>query len=206
MTEEGESFRLKTTTCTELLRGLRTVSNQEVWRQFVDRYQPMIERYGMRYGLSAADAQDASQQTLISFCESYQDGKYDVDKGRLRVWLFGIARNQIRNLNRRQQRKERQVADESGHTGFFNQLPDDDELERVWDEEWRDSVIRQCLEEVRDSVDAKSIEAFELFAWRGLDAEEVGRRLGMTPNAVFIAKHRILKRIRALQSKMEDIW
>ena len=43
-------------------------------------------------------------------------GKYDKDKGRLRVWLFGIARNQFRNLNRKQQRKEHLVADETENT------------------------------------------------------------------------------------------
>jgi DNA-directed RNA polymerase specialized sigma24 family protein len=67
-------------------------------------------------------------------------------------------------------------------------------------------VLQQCLEEVRRDVDPKSVEAFELFAWKGLSAQEVADRLGMTPNAVFIAKHRILRRIRDLAQQMEHIW
>jgi RNA polymerase sigma factor (sigma-70 family) len=206
MDQGADGFQLKTTTCTELLDGLRSAGNRVVWQQFVDRYRPMIERYATRLGMNSADAQDAAQQTLISFCSEYQSGKYDRDRGRLRVWLFGIARNQIRNLHRRSARKERQVVEDASQTGFFDRQPDDNDLEREWDKEWRDSVIRQCIEEVRNDLDAKSIEAFELFAWKGLDAAEVGRRLDMSPNAVFIAKHRILKRIRKLQGDMEDIW
>ena len=61
----------------------------------------MIERYAARFNLKRADAQDAAQQTLIAFCNAYQQDKYQKEKGRLRVWLFGIARNQIRNLVRK---------------------------------------------------------------------------------------------------------
>ncbi len=203
---EPDRFQLKTTTCTELLDGLRRIDNHDVWQQFVNRYRGMIERYAVRLGLREADAQDAAQQALISFCTDYRAGKYERERGRLRQWLFGIARNQVRSLHRRNQRGEKQVVDQTNETGFFSALPVDDEMERLWQEEWRDSVIRQCLEEVRGSMDAKSVEAFELFAWKGLDAETVGQRLDMTPNAVFIAKHRVLKKIRALQEEMEEIW
>jgi RNA polymerase sigma-70 factor (ECF subfamily) len=206
VTSDDRDFRLHTVTNTELLDGLRHADNRIVWQQFVERYRPMIERYAMRFGLVAADAQDAAQQTLIEFCTAYQAGKYDREQGRLRSWLFGIARNQMRNLRRRSRRHERQVVDDTSATGFFGRVADDDELEKAWDEEWRQSVLQQCLEEVRRDVDAKSVEAFELFAWRGLSAQEVADRLGMTPNAVFIAKHRILRRIRALAQQMEHIW
>lgn len=206
MPDENSNFRLNTVTNTELLNGLRRSDNRMVWQQFVERYQPVIERYAVRFGLSQADAQDAAQQALIEFSASYQAGKYDREQGRLRSWLFGIARNQMRNLRRKRGRGERQVIDETNATGFFDRLPDDDELEKAWDEEWRQSVVRQCLEEVRREVDAKTIEAFELFAWKGFSAQEVAARLEMTPNAVFIAKHRVLRRIRELADQMEDIW
>ncbi len=203
---EDPNFRLNTVTNTELLDGLRNAGNRIVWQQFVDRYRPMVERYAMRMGLVAADAQDAAQQTLIAFCAAYQEGKYDRTQGRLRGWLFGIARNQIRNLGRKNVRKGRQVIDETNETGFFNRVPDENDQEKAWDEEWRQGVLRECLQEIRRSVDEKSVTAFELFAWQGWSASDVAKHLDMTPNAVFIAKHRILRRIREMQSEMEDVW
>ena len=206
MEDGNKDFRLNTVTNTELLDGLRNAGNRIVWQQFVDRYRPMVERYAMRMGLVAADAQDAAQQAMIAFCTAYQEGKYDREQGRLRGWLFGIARNQIRNLGRKNVRKGRQVVDETNATAFFDRVPDEADQEKVWDEEWRQGVLRECLDEIRRSVDEKSVTAFELFAWQGWSANDVAEHLDMTPNAVFIAKHRILRRIREMQSEMEDVW
>lgn len=201
-----EQPHLNTITSITLLEGLRDHQNQTVWRAFAERYQPMLLRYGRRMGLSGADADDAAQQTLIAFSESYREGKYDPLKGRLRVWLFGIARNQIRNLRRRVGQQEKQVADASEATGFFARVPDDDVFEKIWEEEWRDALVRQCLAEAAREFDTQTIRAFELFAYRGGTAKEVAAQLGMTPNAVFIAKHRVMKRIRDLLPRMEEIW
>lgn len=200
---------LTTVTNTALLEGLKNPGNQVVWQDFVERYRPMIVRYARRFGLDDTDAEDAAQQALIAFCTAYRDGKYDREKGRLRVWLFGIARNQLLNLRRREvghAAHERQVVNAPNETTFFARIGDDDQMEKVWDEEWRDSVLRQCLEEVRREFDAKTIQAFELFAWKGLPAQEVADQIGVTSNAVFISKHRVMKRIRELLPQMEEAW
>jgi RNA polymerase sigma-70 factor (ECF subfamily) len=206
VTEGEPKPNLSTVTNTFLLEGLQNPDNQVVWQEFVDRYRPLLVKYARRLGLKEADAQDASQQTLIAFCTAYQQGKYDREKGRLRIWLFGIARNQVMNMHRRDKRKEVQVAEDSDQTNFFARQGNENELEQIWEEEWRDAVLRQCLEEVRKEVDPKTIEAFELFAWKGTPAQEVAEKLGMTANAVFIAKHRVMKRIKELLPQMEEVW
>jgi len=198
-----------TLTNTAMLEGLKNPGNAGVWEDFVNRYRPMILRYAKRFGLSDADADDAAQQTLVAFCTAYQEGKYQREKGRLRVWLFGIARNQLLNLRRREAchgAHEVQIINTPNETTFFGRVGDENEMEQAWDEEWRDSVLRQCLEEVRREFDAKTIQAFELFAWKGKPAEEVARELETTSNAVFIAKHRVMKRIRELLPAMEEVW
>ena len=67
-------------------------------------------------------------------------------------------------------------------------------------------MLKQCFEEIRREFDPKSLEAFDLFATQGLPAQQVGEKLGMTANAVFLVKHRIMKRIKELLPKMEDAW
>ena len=206
MSKQGANPPLHTVTNTILLEGLRDAGNKTIWRSFVERYRPLIVRYAMRAGLVEADAQDAAQHSLIAFCVSYQEGKYQRDQGRLRHWLFGIARNQIRNTIRKKPRREIQMTSEADQTDFFEQVSGKDDGEALWEQEWRDAVLRQCLAEVGGEFDAKSLEAFDLFACRGLTAKEVGERLNMTPNAVFIAKHRIMKRLRELVPRMEEVW
>jgi RNA polymerase sigma-70 factor (ECF subfamily) len=195
-----------TRTSTYLLEGLRDRANAAVWQEFIDRYRPMIVRYGIRLGLNSADAEDVAQQTLVSFCTSYQQGKYDRNKGRLRHWLFGIARNQIANWSRRKRSREVQIPDASDQTGFFAGIGDDDAIERVWEQEWRDTLMQQCLAEIRREVEPHTFEAFDLFAAKGLPAEQVAEKLGMSANAVFSAKRRILRRVRELLPKLDEIW
>ncbi|NLX13995.1 MAG: sigma-70 family RNA polymerase sigma factor [Phycisphaerales bacterium] len=206
MSDSHEPTYMQTMTSTTLLEGLRVPNNQTIWNSFVERYRPMIVSYGIRLGLGQTDAEDAAQQALIAFCSAYTEGKYQREQGRLRTWLFGIAKRQILNYRRQGRRREVQVADSPSETNFFDRRPDDDRMEQLWDEEWRNAVLKQCLQEVRRDFDAKSMEAFELFAHQGWPAAKVAEHLQMTSNAVFIAKHRIMKRIRELLPQMEEIW
>ncbi len=190
-----------------LLDGLKDPSNRVIWGQYVNRYRPLIVTYAQRLGLTAADAEDATQQVLAEFCRAYQAGKYDRERGRLREWLFGIARNQILNLRRRRAtRAEVQMADSNGGTGFFDRAADDESMSAVWDDEWQNAILRDCLVAVRREVEPRTFEAFELFACQGLSASQVAERLQMTENAVFGAKRRVLRRARELLANVQNDW
>lgn len=197
---------LSTVTSVSLLEGLRDPRHRTVWADFVGRYRPLIIRFGMRAGLSEADAEDAAQATLTVFATAYADGKYDRRKGRLRHWLFGIAAKHVNRAKSGHRRREVQMPGEPGETDFFAGLPDEHRLEDLWNREWQEAVYRQCLAEVRTTFDDRTVAAFELFTSSGQSAREVAERLGMTENAVYLAKHKILKRIREILPAMEEIW
>lgn len=197
---------LHTVTSTLLLDGLRDPNNHTVWRDYVDRYRPLLVDYARRLGLLPADAEDVAQQVLMAFATAYREGKYDPQKGRLRSWLFGIARTTIRNWRSRQQAREIQVAESGESTGFFAQIEDEDHLERLWEERWQQAVLQQCLVEVRREVEDKTYRAFELFARLGRPAREVADELGISQNAVFGAKRRVLRRIREILPQLEEVW
>lgn len=206
MSEEHEAVSLTTITSTRLLDGLKDPKDRPVWQQFVDRYRPVIVGYACRRGLSAEEAEDAAQETLLGFSKAYLDGKYDRDKGRLRKWLFGIAHNQISDILRRRPHDEVQVADEPDRTRFFDQQPDEDRWEKLWEEEWRLALLHDCVKEVERTLHSKTVEAFKLFAWQGWAAKHVADHLGMTENAVYLAKYKVLKRIQELLPRMGETW
>lgn len=201
MTGIGEPHRLTTATSTELLEGLRDADNREVWARFVERYRSVIVRTGRRAGLDDADAEDFAQQALLAFAQAYREGRYERDKGSLRAWMFGIVRIQLAAFRRRHARVAR-VAE----TAEIAALASDDELAAHWEQEWRAAVLRQCLAEVAAEVEPATVEAFERFALRGEPAVSVAAALGMTVNAVYGAKHRVLQRIRELLPVMTGIW
>jgi RNA polymerase sigma-70 factor (ECF subfamily) len=196
---------MKTITNTSLLNGLRDPDNDRVWSDFYARYQPMLIAFGKRLGLNEHDAQDAAQDTLMNFASSYREGAYDRDKGRLRTWLFGIAAHKVRDVQRKRG-KQLVVVDNPESTRFLNKVPDEHHMSEIWEAQWAQSVLHQAMEEVRQQVKPQTMQAFELFAVQGLPAEKVAKQLGMTENAVWIAKNRVLTRLRKAQEFLEENW
>lgn len=200
----GHSFNL-TITSTNLLLGLRDPNNSAIWQAYVDRYRPLLISYGKKFGLCEADAEDVAQLTLVNFCRAYQEGKYERERGRLRTWLFAIARNQILNWYRNRD-SHVQLGDRSDGGHLLADLNDENRMEQIWEEQWRDALLRQGLQEIQREVEPRTFEAFQLFAGDEFSAEEVGKRFGMTANAVFSAKRRILRRLRELLPQLEETF
>ena len=190
-----------TTTSTQLLCALREEGNQTAWRDYTDRYRPMLLRYARRVGIDADAAEDVAQQTLVAFSAAYRAGKYERESGRLRDWLFGIARNEIRTWRRRQ-RRDRTTG---GNGEELADLPNvhEDEFSALWEAEWRGAVLQHCLDLMREEVEPITLRAFELFALQGHSAREVAGELGLSENAVYGAKRRVLRRLREFMTEVE---
>ena len=190
-----------TVTSTTLLEGLKDSSNDAVWLQFVERYRPLILGYARRLGAGAEDAEDIAQASLLGFCEAYRNERYERQRGRLRSWLFGIVRNQVKHWRTRDASRERQASETE-----VARLASPEDLEQLWEQEWAAGVARECLAQVQRELEQVTFRAFNLYAMRELPVEEVVRRTGLTANAIYGAKRRVLARIRELRPLVEDLW
>jgi RNA polymerase sigma factor (sigma-70 family) len=191
-------------TTTRILDGLKTSQDAAVWQKFCDHFHPVIVIFAKHLGLSAADAEDAAQETTLAFLKAYRGGKYDRQKGRLGDWLFGIARNVILDFRKRLPR-ERLVADDSAGTSYWNLVEDPNTAKVSWDTHWRRMVLAACLEQVRKELDPAVFEAFRLYALEDKPVKEVAVQLTMSHNAVYIAKSRVLSRLRQLEREFEEL-
>lgn len=198
-------MRPSTVTNTQILVGLRDPEDHAIWSEYVNRYRPMIVAYCRRVGLPAADAEDIAQDALMTFAVSFREGKYDRGRGRLRAWLFGIVHNVLQRWFRARGRRA-EVQPIAEETDELARIPDADRLAELWEEEWQQAVVRTCLDAVRAEVGQQTFRAFELFALEGRPAAAVAAELGTTDNAVFLAKHRVLRRMRELRPQLEKDW
>jgi len=196
---------LNTVTSLTLLEGLRDPRNETAWRRFAERYQPMLLSFARKLGLNDSDALDAAQDTMLAFVTAYRDQVYDRGKGRLRSWLFGVAHHKVLDLHRRRE-NERVLTDRSDATAFMATVESPDTAERVWEQEWQRAVLQACLSEVGKQVDQDTLESFRLYVLEEWPAEKVAEHLGISRNAVYINKNRVLNRLRELQGWMEEIW
>lgn len=154
--------------------------------------------YFRKTGVSESVAEDAAQQSLAEFAVAYARGAYDRRKGRLRDWLFGIARNQLSSVRRAAARAQGRPDAAAASEGL------DDPSEVVWQEQWRQHALRGCFEQLTQEVALESLEAFRLFCLQGVPAAQVAALLGMTENAVYLNKRRLLRRIRELLDQLDD--
>jgi RNA polymerase sigma-70 factor (ECF subfamily) len=191
------------TTTTLLLEKLRDAENA-AWEEFVGRFREPIIRFASGLGLTTDEAEDVAQETLLDFVRAYRSGRYDREKGRLSAWLFGIAHRRVRSAWRQEAGRPR-LLKSPDRTAFWANLPDEHVARRSWDISWQQAVIEYCLQQVRAEVEPSTIRAFELFAIEGRPAATVAEELGMSRNAVFIAKHRVMKRILELSEQMESV-
>lgn len=196
---------MSTVTHTALLVGLQAAQNDEVWSDFYARYQPLVVAVGRRLGLTEQDALDAAQETLLAFAEGYRKGGYDRSKGRLRNWLFGIAMRKIRDTQRRNGRGLT-VVEPPDKTWVLNGVPDDHSLSEVWESEWQKRMLEACLENICRHMEMSTIQAFELFVLRQWPADKVAAHLGISRNAVFKAKRRVLSRMRETYKHLQTNW
>ncbi len=199
--EQGMSTSTKTTTA--LLQGLFDPANQAVWAEFHARYQPIIVGTVRRLGLSEQDAADVTQETLIKFLQEYRAGKYDPQRGRLRNWITSIAKYRVADLYRAKAR-HREWRGESA----FGVLPGEDEMEKVWEEECRNEILRQALRELRENtkLDEKTVGAFTRLCLDQRKPAEVAEEFGLSVDSVYKAKQRCLEQLRPILERLNEVY
>ena len=180
-----------TRTTTSLLDALRDNANEPVWAAIDARYRPVVTSMSRRLGLNDSDADEVAQQTLTEFVKGYGEGRYDRSKGRLSSWILGIAHHTILHVVRRSGR-------ENPTTTSLGEVVDEPALRSIWADERDRAILAQALDALRgeSGVDDRTLLAFELVSLRGVPAAEVGAQCDMTVDQVYVAKSRIVKRLR----------
>jgi RNA polymerase sigma-70 factor (ECF subfamily) len=190
-------------TTTALLNNLHDSENEAAWKQFDDRYRPILIGFARRLGLSEADAIDVAQETMVQFVKEYREGKYDRERGRLRSWLLGISRYRVAGVYRK-----RATSRISRGESAMVDLPRDDDYDKAWDTERRMAVLREALDRLRSStkIADKTIQAFEMVAIQQLSTAQVAADLGISENDVYLAKSRVASKLREIVASVEKVY
>lgn len=192
-------------TTSTVLQRLGDFQDRDAWGSFAKRFRAPVVTFAAQRGLSATDAEDVAQETLIAFASAYKAGQYDREKGRLSAWLFGIANRRVENL-----RRKNRVADErqnpvAQETGFWNDVPGDEAVGKAWDEVWERSLMEQAVRQVRKEFQPSTFRVFEMIVLEKREVEEASAELRLTRNAVYVARHRVMARMRELLIELEAV-
>lgn len=83
-----------------LMRAVATRGDRAAFGELFSEYAPRVKAFLMRAGLTAAEAEDIAQETMVRVWRKAQ--LFDPAKASVSTWIFAIARNlRIDHLRRR---------------------------------------------------------------------------------------------------------
>lgn len=177
-----------------LLIKIRDPNDSVAWDEFADLYTPLIYRFLVSRGLSSEDARDVMQESLKAVAGAIDRFEYDPEKGTFRSWLYTVVRSKLNNHFGREYR----TPIPTGPTevqGLVDEQGADDEAGQ-WELEYKRHMFHWATEKVRGDFQDNTWQAFWRTAVDEVAPEEVARELDMSPGSVYVAKSRVIAKLR----------
>jgi RNA polymerase sigma-70 factor (ECF subfamily) len=178
-----------------LLVQIRDGTNHAAWQEFVSLYAPLVYGYARKRGLQDADAADLMQDVLRSVSSAIGRLDYDRNQGTFRGWLFTITRNRLLNFLAARRIRPRGSGDTTANQ-LLEATPAESEGAEVWELEYQRRLASLAMDHIKSEFQENTWQAFWLTAVEGLPAAEAARQVNMSPGAIYVAKSRVLARLK----------
>ena len=183
-------------TSLSLLERLRHSPENESWTRLADLYTPMIRSWLRRYDVQDSDANDLVQEVLLAVSKDLSKFEHAGQAGAFRGWLKAILVNRLRKFWRSRDRRPQSRGDSDIDARLA--LLDDPSsgMSQIWNREHDAYVLRQLLSLAEPHFARDTWTAFCRVALDGARPDVVAAELGISLNAVCLAKSRVLRRLR----------
>ena len=180
-----------------LLNRIRATDDADAWAEFARLYGPVVYGFARKRGLQDADAADLVQDVLRSVARNAHRINYDPKRGTFRGWLYTVTRNKVYNFLSANRNRPKAGGGDNGSQERLDQLAGKpDEAEAEWELEYQRRLSAKAMERVKHEFQPNTWQAFWGTAVEGRPAADVGKELRMTSGAVYVAKSRVLARLR----------
>jgi RNA polymerase sigma factor (sigma-70 family) len=177
-----------------LLLRIRDAENHEAWQAFVLIYTPLIYNFCKKHGLQDADAADVAQEVMTAVARGIHRFDYDPQRGKFRSWLLTVTRNKFQNFLAKQQAQP--VLAERTTLAIETHRQSAETEESEWDTEYYKRLFNWAADRIRHEFHESTWQAF----WRATvderDGKEVAESLGLSVGAVYVAKSRVVARLK----------
>jgi RNA polymerase sigma-70 factor (ECF subfamily) len=164
------------------------------WERLVALYAGLVFHWCGRWGLRGGDAENVVQEVLAAVAAGLP--RFDPSRGSFRAWLHATARHECVDYLRR---SAGEAAGVGGSDALRRQLQIPDASagadEAVLAEERR-VLYRRALQIIQGGFSQTDWEAFRRVVCDEQRPADVARELGVSVNKVYLAKSRILRKLR----------
>ena len=186
-----------------LLVRLRDGEDALAWQEFVRLYAPVIYGFARKRGLQDADAADLMQEVLRSVSTTVHRLDYDPGRGTFRGWLFTVTRNKIFNFMESRSRRVQGSGDSRVQQRLEQQAGAQGDLSGDWEADYQRALAAQAMERVKGEFQPFTWEAFLQTTMEGRTPAETSARVGLSVGAVYVAKSRVIARLRQEIERMQ---
>jgi RNA polymerase sigma-70 factor (ECF subfamily) len=178
-------------TSASLLVRLRDATDAASWETFVTVYGPLIRGYCQYQGLQEADAADVGQDVMVRVVRAIGSFEYRPDVGRFRDWLGAVVRNAVRRFRERDRK--------TPHGLGADERPDLDvagPADPAWTMQYQTGLLKAACDRAKPGFEPHTWRAFERVWMDQVNAADVAHELDLPVHAVYVAKSRVLQRVR----------
>lgn len=184
----SESVAMHTTPIS-LLQRLRQPSRAEAWSRFVELYTPLLYYWARRMGLASGEAADLVQDVFVVLLKKLPEFTYDPARS-FRAWLRTVIHNKWRENHRRNS-----LPIEAASAARLAEVADPAAVE-LDEAEYRQHLVRRMLHIMQTDFQPSTWKAFWEVVACDRPPAEVAAELGLSIKAVYLAKARVLRRLR----------
>lgn len=161
------------------------------WDDFVARYGRRIEAWCSKWGLQEADAQDVTQNVLLTLSKQMQRFEYRPG-GRFRAWLRTVVYRAWCGFLEHRQKQGLQTADSQMLSRLESEAAQDDLLQTMIDECDRE-LMEVAMKNVQPRVKPHNWQAFQLMTFEEHTAPQVAETLRISETSAYVACTRVRK-------------
>jgi len=185
-----------------LLRRLKT-HDQAAWERLVSLYSPLVYLWCQRAGLSGPDVEDVGQEVFCAVWKKIGDFHHDQPGDTFRGWLRVITSSKLHDRGRRGSVVA--VGGEDVQTRLA-QLPAAvlEDSDGVSEADEVKLLVRRAVDLIRTEFADEKWQAFYRVVVEGQQPADVARDLNISVNVVYLAKSRVLRRLREEFSGLVD--
>lgn len=175
------------------------------WSTLLEIYRPVVLRMAFSRGMQAADAEDLAQSVFISIARSVENWEVGEGLPPFRVWLCRIARNAIVNAITR--RKPDAGAGSTSIRELLAEVPERDAgVTEELLQDARREAFRWAATEVKHEFKPATWSMFWETSVDGRPIAEVATSLGRSTGAVYLARCRVMQRLKEKAGENSQIW